>query len=214
MRIKKTRAKHPAANIALALLLLLPCAGAMAQGTKTDKQRAKPDLNGTWELDQSQTKPQSSKMPSSYRLTILISHREPEIKMTRRSISGGRERTREAIYYADGRGEKNLGLGITTRPDAPEQELQSKTKWKGDKLVTNTTIREAVASTILTWEIVDEWKLSADGQTLTHTTIIRSQGGDDSMRTAPPGQPPQPGSVIFVPARPREYKNVFRRVAE
>jgi hypothetical protein len=214
MRIKKCGAKHRAAQVAVALLLLLPCVSVSAQGGKTDKLKARPDLSGTWELDQAQTKPRSSKAAASNRLTLLISHREPEIRMTRRSNAGGRERTREAVYYTDGRGEKNLGSRITSRPDAPEQELQSKTRWKGDKLVTTTTIREAVASTFMTWEITDEWKLSADDQTLVQTTIIRQEGGDDQIRAAPPGRPLPSGTVIFIPAGPREFKNVFRRVAE
>ncbi len=202
--------------IAYAFLWLLLCATlSPAQSSKTpaDKQKPKPVFSGTWQLDEEQAQRNKSKSASAARqLTLVIAQSEPEIKITRKVVSGGQLKTRESIYYSDERGETNVGAPISTTPNAQDEEIKSKTRWQGDKLITSARVRKAAAGTFLTWEIVDEWKLSPDGKTLTQKTTIKlDNSGADMMRS---GRTIPSGQVIFVPAGANEFKRVFRRISD
>lgn len=205
--------------ITSAFFWLLVCAAlSHAQSSKPEpaRQKPKPDFNGTWMLDEEQAKQDKQKSAAAVdKVTLVISQHEPEIKMTRKVVSGGRERTREAVYYSDERGEINYGTTISTKPNPKDEEIKSKTRWRNDKLVTSATVRTPVGGTFLTWEIIEEWKLSTDGKTLTQTTTIRSDNNSpDMIRRGPQGQPLPSGQVIFVPASNNKFKRIFRRVSD
>ena len=51
-------------------------------------------------------------------------------------------------------------------------ETKSKTKGSEDKIVTPATLRLTTGGQMVLEEAVDEWKLSADGQTLMQTTRL------------------------------------------
>ncbi|MBD0327179.1 MAG: hypothetical protein ICV68_12155 [Pyrinomonadaceae bacterium] len=198
--------------ISCAFFCLLLCAGlstAQSGEVESGKQKSKPDFSGTWMLDEEQAKQNKRKSGATLdKVTLVISQREPEIKMSRKIVSGGRERTRETVYYSDERGETNYGTTISTKPNPKDEEIKSKTKWKDDKLVTSATVRTAVRGTFFNWEIVEEWKLSPDGKTLTQTTTIKPDPlGSDRIVGSP-------GRVIYVPAINNKFKRVFRRVSD
>src|ERR671916_403465 len=100
-----------------------------AQGDRKKEGKPRPDLSGTWELDKAKSdfglfrdRP-ISKADS----TLVVEHREPELKMARTLRLGGQQETKQFAYYTDGRGETNpatIGAG----------EVKSKTKWDGGKV--------------------------------------------------------------------------------
>jgi hypothetical protein len=211
-------ARRKTKAIACASFLLLLCAAlSFAQSSKIepDKQKPVPVLGGTWVLDEEQPKQSKQRSAGTHdKVTLVISQHEPEIKMTRKVVSGGQERTRESVYYSDERGETNTGATISTTPNPRDEEIKSRTRWRGDKLVTTTTVRKATAGTLLIWDIIDEWKLSPDGKTLTQTTIIKPDNSGPDIRVGPQGRPFPPGPVIYVPANGNRFKRVFRRVSD
>lgn len=200
-----------------ACLCLLVCAApGSGQGGRSEsgKREARPDLSGTWVLDRTATARGKSNSggPDDAQVTLLISHREPEIKITRKTVSGGREWTREVVYYGDGRGETNLARDTSADPDNDsEKEIKSETRWKKDKLITETTLRAPTNGTFVTFKITQEWKLSSDGQVLTQTKTIRTDVGERAPESAPRGTLPPAGRRTLVMIGPRETRLVYRR---
>lgn len=147
-------------------LLGLGCAtGIQSQG------KAKPDLSGTWAFDRSRSNVDTA---STTNVEIKISHHDPELKIVRIVQLNGQPEQRELTYYSDGRGEKNVTtIWLSTTPDLKSPhpaETKSKTKWSGDRIVTRSTLRLMAGIHVIEEDVVDEWKLSADGNTLTQTT--------------------------------------------
>lgn len=178
----------------------------------TSKSKPTPDLSGTWKLKQTKSAGAQSAATAN-ETTIVIVQKEPEIKMTRSSPSGGQDSKRELIYYTDERGETNFGAAINTRPGLTEQPIQSTTTWKKNKLVSTARVQKSLSGSFFSWKIIDEWKLSTDGQTLTQTTIIRFEDSSDMMKGGSPGRSSGlPSWPIFVPAGSQEFKLVFSRV--
>ena len=157
----------------LTICLLFACAAAAAaaRDDKKKEEKPRPDLSGTWELDRSKSdfglfrdRP-ISKADS----TLVVAHREPELRITRTLRLGGQQEVKEFTYYTDGRGETNpaaVGAG----------EVKSKTKWDGEKV-------SAYAK--MTWpgqngaagaemDVTQKWQVSSDGKTLTNTTAFSS----------------------------------------
>ena len=176
--------------------------GGAAEKTPKGKKASRPDLTGTWVLVEDGGKRTRKSAPApENEIRLEVVHREPELKIIRRTLSDGREAVRESVYYSDGRGETNLGPGITTSPaDAREDVLKSKTRWDGDKLVTRTTIQQNVRADGLIFHIIDEWRLSAVGRILTRTSKTKIENGNVFSSTA------------IVPG-PAEFKSVFRRTS-
>lgn len=190
----------------VACALLLSCVAlALGQGNqkKPDDAASKPDLSGVWTLDKSQGNFRKVNAAlAEGGITLIVSHQEPEIKITRKFILDGKERVQELSYYTDNRGEKNPAMIVNAL-------IESKTKWDGRKLVSRLTTDNLVNSNpayrmrnirmdIYTTE---KWELSADGQTLTqttHTTFPRMEVRD---------------AVIYFPARDQTVKKVFRRIS-
>jgi hypothetical protein len=135
-------------------------------------------------------------------LLLIISHVEPEIRVTRKSLWRGQEHLREATYYSDGRGE-------TASKFLSDSENKSKSGWEGDKFVTQFSVAfETHGRGRGSYEVRQEWQLSADGKTLTQTerivrpisTTMASQGLNSILQ----------GAVLIFPG---EVKSVFHRVS-
>ena len=173
-------------------LWLLACAG-LCLGQKRSAPQSHPDLSGTWRLD---------KTRGNYRrynpevadggLTLVVTQAEPEIRIARKFVLEGQERTQALVYYTDGRGEANPTM-------MTNDLIRTETKWQGRKLVTRFTTRNTLRGVTVDVDTTETWALSADGQTLTVTTSV-----------APPrGSQP---NLIFVPADLEDIKKVFTRV--
>lgn len=142
-----------------------------AQGGKTNDARPRPDLSGTWVLDRSRSNygegrgGDASKTDS----TLVITHRDPELRISKTMVLKGRQWTKEYVYYTDGRGESNpmyYGAGVA----------ETKTKWKGDGVEAVFCYRaqgrngSRTQAGCVNGDSEQRWQLSADGRTLTHTT--------------------------------------------
>lgn len=181
-------------SLAACACLLLCAAVCRAQGGKTsDKPQARPDLSGTWVADKSksrQSRAQRDK-PLYDQLTLIIVHREPEVRVTRVIVSEGQERRQQLVYYTDGRGERNptiLEGGV----------VESKTAWDGRRLVTRWSNSERVGVEAVHFDTADRWEVSSDGRKLTRAVSTRAKVSN-------------PARMVFVPAGPAEFKTVFNR---
>lgn len=148
-------------------LIVISCTVLFTGSNARSKSQKKgpPDLTGTWKLDKSKghyNRLTGPKTDADADLILTILHVEPEIKVTRKLVREGREHfLPELTYYSDGRGETGYAL-------AEPLEGKSKSKWEGNKLVTKFTARGKAS-----YEIVQEWRLSEDGNTLTQTEKAR-----------------------------------------
>jgi hypothetical protein len=186
--------------------LLVSCCAAMCLGAGAGvkaQKKAPPDLSGVWKLDKSKGNyAKYSGLKPDADLILVVSHAEPEIKVVRRSIWAGQERVQEAVYYSDGRGE-------TSRTFMGSAEHKSKSEWDGDRLVTRFSYpSKGPGRGTFTYEVTQEWKLSADGETLTQTERVRQTG---TPLTTRPGSGPIPGvtNLVF----PEKVTRVFRRIS-
>lgn len=157
--------------------------------------QSKPDLSGTWELDKSKSK-LGKKMGG---ITLIISQREPEIRMIRKSTLDGNVKNQELIYYGDGRGERNP---TPVRDELTESDfIETTTKWEKNKLVSKAIYLRKSPRGSFEMEVTNQWELSSDGTMLTNTTTI----------DAPKRVTGTPDGIIFVRDQsPR--KMVFARV--
>jgi hypothetical protein len=171
-----------------------------AQGKGSKSTQTKPDFSGNWLLDSKKSSPGKSDKPDN---PIRISHREPEFRITRTSESDGKTVERESVYFTDGRGETNPATALlTTNPrdvkpgDVAKELTKSKTKWSGNRLVTRSSLRLLVAGHVIEYELIDEWRLSADGKVLTQTSRVVFQQSD----------------TVFLPAMVPETKRAYNRI--
>lgn len=164
--------------------------------------KPKPDLTGTWLLDS--RKSNSVGLSSRPDLPIKISHQDPELRITLTSESNGQLVERQFVYFTDGRGEENQATAmLTTNPGGPPRDLQkertkSTTRWSGTKIVTRALLQLQAGGRVVEFELVDEWKLSSDGKTLTQSTrtvFLQSSS-----------------SGVFIPAMAPDKKRVYNRV--
>lgn len=85
------------------------------------KSQPKPDLSGSWLLDQK--KSNDSGLTTRPDLPIRIAHRDPDFRVTRPSEWNGQILERSFTFYTDGRGETNQATsGLTTSPSAAQAE--------------------------------------------------------------------------------------------
>jgi hypothetical protein len=181
-------------KIAICLWLLSCAALCVAQGgSENSKEESRPDLTGTWVLDRQKT--DLARFDRDLRrggITLIVRHLEPEIRITNKFRSEGKDRAQELVYYTDGRGEENPLL-------VTKGVVKSRTLWDGRKLVSKSFSQMRTSRGILQLEALQKWELSADGRTLTQTITY----GDASFN--PGGRAP----LLFAP--PPE-KRVFNRV--
>lgn len=150
-----------------------------AHGGGGKDARPRPDLSGTWVLDRSSSNygEARGKDISKTDSTLVIVHRDPELRISRTAALRGERWTKEYVYYTDGRGESNpmyYGAGL----------VETETKWKGGRVEAVHCYRPAGRHASRTQvrcasgDATQVWQLSADGQTLTHTTSSFSPGFD------------------------------------
>jgi hypothetical protein len=167
------------------------------------QKKGPPDLSGTWRLDKSKgnyvkyggLKPETD-------LILIISHADPEIKVTRKSIWEGQQRIQEMTYYSDGRGE-------TGSTFIGSLEGKSISKWDGNKFVTrfSATSKNGGWGSV-TFYVIQEWKLSADGKTLTQTERTQQTSLPEPSRLNP-----NISTEILKLMSPREIKRMFKRIS-
>lgn len=164
---------------------------------------SKPDFSGTWQLDTAKSNVGPSITSDQ---PLKITHHDPEFRITRMAESNGQVSAHDFVYYSDGRGETNPTiLFLSTRTDTNLQRhdkdvTKSKTTWSGNKMVTRSTVRSLIGGRVLEFEIIDEWKLSSDGKTLTQTS--RTVFHQDNS------------GAIFVPANLPDMKRVYNRLPQ
>jgi hypothetical protein len=159
-------------RLGFTLLSILTLIGlCLAQGA-ISKSTAKPDFSGNWILNHSKSNlGQLQRALGNAEIILVIAHREPELKITRRASVGGREQVQILTYFSDGRGETNprpIGGG----------EIKSKSKWDKTKLVStaSTSVNTQRGETIYV-DTSERRELSPDGALLTITTSISSPQG-------------------------------------
>lgn len=162
----------------LLALCLLACAP-VADGKKEGKPH--PDFSGTWRLDRAKSDYGlfSERPLARADSTLVVEHKEPELKIRRTLSLNGQDEVKEFFYYTDGRGETNqatLGVG----------EVKSKTRWEGGRVVSEAHITRRGQSGPYDLEVTQKWQVSGDGNTLTHITVIHGKVGEqesvDEMR--------------------------------
>ncbi|HEX5705232.1 MAG TPA: hypothetical protein VFX97_18680 [Pyrinomonadaceae bacterium] len=180
---------------AIVCFAVVTCASPLVAQNK----KPKPDYTGTWLLDAQ--KSNSVGLTRRPDLPIKISHQDPELRITLTSEANGQLVERQTVYFTDGRGEENQATAmLTTNPNAPhdpQKGTRSTTRWSGNKIITRTLLQLQAGGRVIEFELVDEWKLSADGKTLTQTTktvYLQSSGG------------------AFIPAMAPDKKRVYNRV--
>jgi hypothetical protein len=191
-------------SFCLVLIFALVASSTHAQA-KQKSAKPKPDFTGNWLLDRAKSNVGPSVTPDQ---PVKISHHDPEFRITRMVESNGRVAGQEFVYYTDGRGETNRMVNSLRRHSYlyPERDnkvaIRSKTTWAGNRLVTRlrNPTRSVIGRQLLEFEIIDEWRLSADGKTLTQTSRVVSRE-DGSGAT-------------FVPANRPDMKRVYNRVPD
>jgi hypothetical protein len=155
-------------------------------------QSRKPDLSGTWKLDAGKN--------TDLQEEIKITHHDPRFIVRRKAQLNDAPAERELTYYTDGRGETNLR---ESQADGFESwrpaETESKTTWNKNSLVTRSVSLSVSSGAVSQLEIVDEWRLSGDGKTLTLTT-----------RTLP--KKDSPGNAAAGAAT--EFKRVYKLISK
>ena len=140
-------------------------------------QKSKPDFSGTWVLDNSKG------VKRNYDLTLIIVHREPEIKITRKIEANGEEHIAESIYYTDGKAEWDSRKGYW--------DSRSATRWSGAKLVRRSNGNDPLSKDHMAdVATTEEWNLSKDGKTLTLTVSNSGALFDAAMMS------PSQGSLV------------------
>ena len=157
------------ASLLPALVTLSLLAGASAAGDDKKKEsKPRPDFSGTWQLDRAKSDYGifGDRPIAKADATLVVEHKEPELKITRTLRLNGREETGVFTYYTDERGEANpaaIGPG----------DVRSKTKWEGDKVVARASIRGKGSGGVgAGLDVTQKWYVSSDGKTLTNTTAI------------------------------------------
>ena len=186
-----------------ALLCFAVAAFASPLAAQNKPAKPRPDLTGAWLLD---TRKSDIKGPTSrWDLPMKVSHRDPEFRITHMGESKGQVIELEFLYFTDDRGEANPATTLfTTDPQTlqpgvvAKQETRSKTSWSGNRIVVRSQQRMTVADHVLEFEIVDEWQLSSDGNTLTQTlkTVFHEP----------------PAGTVLMPAPKADKKRVYNRV--
>jgi hypothetical protein len=151
------------------ILLLICLAICVPVCLSQSNETVKPDLSGTWEFEAPRNK-QAKSQDSTWE-QVKITHRDPELIIRLKIQTWDVTDERDLIYYTDGRGETNTARPMIANFDSWQPgTTDSQTIWSKDKVVTRSVEQSFSGAAIVVYEIVDEWKLSSDGKTLTQTT--------------------------------------------
>jgi len=157
----------PMKRVTFLISVLSLAAWCAAQDGKGKAPAARPDFSGNWVLDHAK----SSLGPleralSNAEVTLVIAHKDPELKISRKASLNGREQSQILTYYSDGRGEMNP-------PVFGSAEVKTKTKWDKTKLVSDaSTSINTPRGDAIHIDTTEKRELSADGNTLTITVSI------------------------------------------
>jgi hypothetical protein len=136
--------------------------------------KSKPDFSGTWVVDKTRREKSNNSLEDS-ETSLVIEQHDPEIRVVRKFG----ELALQAVYYTDQRGETHQDL-------SSRQAIKSKTRWDGDKLVTRYSGKRALIGSMVNVDVVEEWKLSKDGKTLTRKIItIFPKNAPDRVNAVP-----------------------------
>jgi hypothetical protein len=157
-------------------LCLLACAAA-APAADDKKAKAHPDFSGTWQLVRSKSDfgAFSDRPLARADSTLVVEHKDPELKIKRTLSLDGREEVKEFAYYTDGRGETNqatISVG----------EVTSKTQWVGDRVVAEARIERRGQSGPYRLDVTQKWQVSSDGKGLVNTTTISNEMGAEQLK--------------------------------
>ena len=150
-------------------IILCVCVAACLAGVSSAQvgkgSESRPNLSGTWALDKSKSNYGEARGSdfSKADSTLVIEHRGSELRIEKTVVLKGQRETKQYAYYTDGRGELNpmaYGPG----------EVESKTEWDGNKVKTYTHVGRGNQKWGLSLATEQQWRLSDDGRTLTHTT--------------------------------------------
>ncbi len=145
-------------RLASAGTILLLCAAAAV---------AKPNFTGEWKLNPE--KSDFGMMPAPTSATANVTHEEPSLKVTMKTVSDRGDFTSNNTYTTDGKECVNQGrMG----------ELKSALKWDGDTLVIESKAEFGGNPVTIT----DRWSLSADGKTLTISRHFASSQGEGDAK--------------------------------
>jgi len=157
----------PMKRVIVLLCVLSLAAWCWAQDSKSKASAARPDFSGNWVLDHSRSSLGAlERMLANAEITLVITHKEPELKISRKASVNGREQAQILTYYSDGRGETNPAVIGST-------ETKTRTKWDKTKLVSDasTSLNTPRGDTIHI-DTSERRELSTDGNTLTITVSI------------------------------------------
>jgi hypothetical protein len=130
---------------------------------KAKQTATHPTLTGTWQLDRSKGNyVELSGLNKDATVTLVITHFDPEIKVVSKVSKKNIQKVQKFTYYSDGRGE-------VSRTFIGNVEGPSKTQWKKDRLISTFTVKTSNFNVY----VIQEWTLSADGNTLTQTQKSR-----------------------------------------
>ncbi|HWS88101.1 MAG TPA: hypothetical protein VN282_14120 [Pyrinomonadaceae bacterium] len=158
----------------MALCLLAACAAAAAGD---DRKGPRPDFSGTWRIDRGKSDygEWADKPLAKADSTLVVEHRDPELKIRRTLSLNGQEEVKDFAYYTDGRGETNqatLGVG----------EVRSKTRWDGDRVVSEAQLKRRGQGGTYELTVTQRWQVSSDGKTLTNTTSFSNELGAQRLK--------------------------------
>jgi len=166
-------------SASLLTLFVMSClfAGAAAQGDGKKGGKSHPDFSGTWRIDKAKSDfgEFSDRPLSKADATLVVEHRDPELKIRRTLSLNGQEEVKEFTYYTDERGETNqatIGVG----------EVRSKTKWDGDRVVSEARVTRRSQTGPYELNVTQKWQVSSDGKTLTNTTTIGNEMGAQQVK--------------------------------
>lgn len=157
----------PMKRVIFLLWILCLSAWGSAQDGRTKSSTARPDFSGNWILDHSKSSlGPLERVLANAEVTLVIAHKEPELKISRKASVNGREQSQILTYYSDARGETNPAVFGSA-------EMKTKTKWDKSKLVSDasTSINTRRGDTIHI-DTSERREISSDGNTLTITVSI------------------------------------------
>jgi hypothetical protein len=161
IRMKWTR-RAPAFLAALVLCLAPDVAGSL------------PNFSGTWLIDKTRSAIQSERPFASFAsygvITLVIDHRDPELKIEQHASMKITQRTLVSTYYTDGREASNRGL----RGEA----ITSKSHWDKGTVVTDLRIVRGQGARAQTFSRRDVMSLSEDGKSLVMDSTRTEKGQD------------------------------------
>lgn len=143
-----------------------------------DKAKARPDFSGSWVLDASKSEfgRGGGGAGSNVTGTMTVTMKDAEFRLSRKMKFNEQERTMDFLYYTDERGETNPG---TFGP----QEVKSKTKWDGSKIVSKASVSRTMPSgDEVNFDMDEKWELSDDGKVLTDTLTISAPMGTRTIK--------------------------------